>query len=534
MIIAEIQSKFQEQFSLIHIINQDDEILQKSDQADWYQLLNEFSWRDHREIAAEYYDALHQFNTMEAEKRIKKTSEIDDGLFETKEEAVQRHLHNRPTLNNDKDKEILYEGKYNQILNSFTDPKIISPNVVPDRFSGRKPKCFFAMLKSFLGTVLMGFPPEPEKVHLLLTSNISFSRVCGFIPKLEMEKYNHRHTPSLRKLEQFDQIMRDWGLWNKIKLNVISSNFEKGIIKKENELVGDTTHYYAHSSFETVLYVDDKGKVRKKSQSIVTKNCHCEDWATCAHSWELADDGAGTIVKSNHKMYWGHKAGIIGFPGQEIPIDAVAILDGATFDGETFYPHVLKVFKEYPIIESWIDRVLYDSACDSEKLKDLFFKNLKIELKASQNPRRNKTITEDLPRGVNKITPYGTVICTGEYELEYKGVRTENVKFIYQAPCDENGSPVCLNCEHKNICCPNSNSGRIINISHDLMSHIDFNDPPMAKRFKNIMKRRPSVERMIKRLKCDLSDDRLSKRGNAAFQAYLDKTMIAFHLLLRK
>ncbi|CAB1084811.1 hypothetical protein D1AOALGA4SA_12319 [Olavius algarvensis Delta 1 endosymbiont] len=38
---------------------------------------------------------------------------------------------------------------------------------------------------------------------------------------------------------------------------------------------------------------------------------------------------------------------------------------------------------------------------------------------------------------------------------------------------------------------------------------------------------------MIKRLKCDLGDDRLKKRSNASFQAYLDKTTIAFHILLR-
>ena len=55
----------------------------------------------------------------------------------------------------------------------------------------------------------------------------------------------------------------------------------------------------------------------------------------------------------------------------------------------------------------------------------------------------------------------------------------------------------------------------------------------LAKRFKAIMSRRPSVERMIKRLKCDLSDDRLTKRGNDSFQAYLDKTLIAYHILLR-
>jgi hypothetical protein len=72
-----------------------------------------------------------------------------------------------------------------------------------------------------------------------------------------------------------------------------------------------------------------------------------------------------------------------------------------------------------------------------------------------------------------------------------------------------------------------------VTIPFTTLSHIDPKDPPMAKRFKAMMTRRPSVERIIKRLKCDLSDDRLKKRGNAAFQAYLDKTLIAFHILLR-
>jgi len=71
-------------------------------------------------------------------------------------------------------------------------------------------------------------------------------------------------------------------------------------------------------------------------------------------------------------------------------------------------------------------------------------------------------------------------------------------------------------------------------IKLNMLPHIDQNDPPMAKRFKAIMTRRPSVERMIKRLKCDMSDDRLTKRNNESFQAYLDKTLIAFHILLRQ
>jgi len=140
---------------------------------------------------------------------------------------------------------------------------------------------------------------------------------------------------------------------------------------------------------------------------------------------------------------------------------------------------------------------------------------------------------KDLPRGIEKITPYGVPICIAGYEMDYKGIRYDNEKFIYQSPTDEDGSSVCLPCEHKIDCSPNSRTGRIITLSFDVLPHINPDDPPMAKRFKAIMSRRPSVERMIKRLKCDLGDDRLSKRGNDSFQAYLDKTMIAFHILLR-
>jgi len=93
---------------------------------------------------------------------------------------------------------------------------------------------------------------------------------------------------------------------------------------------------------------------------------------------------------------------------------------------------------------------------------------------------------------------------------------------------------VCVGCPERARCCKRTTqSGRTITVAFDTLAHIDPNDPPMAKRFKAIMSRRPSVERMIKRLKCDLGDDRLSKRGNESFQAYLDKTMISYHLLIR-
>ncbi len=513
------------QLPLIEIVNEDDELLSNNRDAQWYSILKNFPWEDYRELAVSYYNALYDFNIS---KQLKEDT-IENK--ETKDEGRQRLLFNRATM--DKSISVLHEMKSKQIAVPLVSPQSVSPGVVPKRLGGKRPKDFYALFKSFTGACLMGFAPEPEVVHNLLSSNLSFARVCGFIPNNRDEKYWYRSIPSLRKIEQFDQIMTEYGLWSRNKWEEVRRNIEQGIIKKENELVGDTTHYHAYSGFETVAYTDPKGKEKKKSQSKVTKNCRCENQENCSHPWDLADDGAGTIVKSHGKMIWGHKASVLGLPRQGVALDATAVTDAATFDGETLLPHVEMLFENLPEVKPWIDRVLYDSACDNGKLKDTFMDRFGIELKASFNPRRRKSVTQNLPTGMAKITASGNLICIGGFEMDYKGARFDFDKFIYQAPLDENKVSVCSGCLHKLTCSPQSTKGRAVTLSFDMLPSIEPDDPSMAKRFKAIMMRRPSVERMIKRLKCDLSDDRLRKRGNDSFQAYLDKTLIAYHMLLR-
>jgi hypothetical protein len=515
-----------QQIPLIHVIHEDDELLASSPEAEWYKILQNLPWEQYRLIAADYYNALYHFNKSKSHSQ--KSGDISE---EQKETATQRLLFERATM--DETAPVLSEEEFITDILPTVSPSMIAPGKTPDRLGGKKPKCFFALFKSFIGASLMGLEAIPEKVYLLLTSNLSFARVCGFVPKGDNDQYWFKYVPSIRKLEQFDQIMTDYGLWDRLKIKEVIENLKQGIIKEEKELVGDTTHFYAYSGFETVTYIDEKGKEQRKSQSKTTKNCRCKDKDNCEHPWELADDGAGTIVKAFNKYIWGHKASILGLPMQGIPLDAIAVADAATHDGETFFPHVVRLFAQYPEIKSWIDTVLYDSACDSQPLKDKFRDQLGIALKASLNPRRKKTVTENLPKGMKKLTAYGNLVCNADFEMDYQGARYKTEKFIYQAPLDENGTIVCDNCEQKSMCCPVALNGRIVQVSFDMLAHIDSQDPPMAKRFKAIMTRRPSVERMIKRLKCDLGDDRLKKRSNASFQAYLDKTMIAFHILLR-
>jgi len=518
---------------LFHEVHADDEYLLNTIDGEWFEILHDFAWEDYRAHAAAYYDALYAFNLDQGE--IPK--DAGGAIGETKAAAQQRLLFDRTTMQPPETaRQILYQGPTVEWKSPTVNPMTLAPGIVPVRLAGRQPKCFFGLFKSFLGTVLMGFPAEPEQVHLLLKSNPSFARVCGFTPK-EKDKpwpYGPLQIPSLRKLEQFDQVMREAGLWDRIKVSEVTANLQSGVIKKENELVGDTTHYHAYSGFETVAYEDDKGNAKKKSQSKVTKACRCDDWASCSHDWELTDDGAGTVVKSKTKMYWGHKASVIGLPKQGVALDAMAVADAATHDGQTFFPHVEKVFNDYPDLATSINRVLYDSACDDAELKTRFKDALGVELKASFNPRRSKATTEALPRGIEKITPYGVPVCSAGHEMDYRGIRYDREKFIYEAPTQNDGTSVCVGCPERTECCNSSTqTGRTLTVSFDTLPQIDSNDPPMAKRFKAIMRRRPSVERMIKRLKCDLGDDRLSKRGNQSFQAYLDKTMIAYHLLIR-
>jgi len=515
------------QLPLIQIIDEDDQLLLNSPDAQWYRMLKYFPDMDYRQIAADYYNSLYHFN---------KTRTMDSGEphvnDEDKQQATQRLLFERATMNDSTP--IIFEQDSLPPIEKIVTPEQIAPGITPNRIGGKKPKCFFAMFKSFVAASTMGFAPEPENVHTLLTSNLSFARVCGLVPKGADANYWYKYVPSLRKLEQFDQIMTEYGLWSKAKWDHVRQNIDNKIIHKENELVGDTTHYHAHSVFKTVEYTNSKGKEKKKSQSKTTKKCRCQDVNNCPHPWQLADQGAGTITKGHNRYIWGHKASILGLPLAGIPLDAVAVADAATHDGETIYPHVVRLFENLPQVGPWIDTGLYDGAADTKGLKDKFDKDLDIRLRASLNPRRTKSVTINLPRGMEKITPYGNLVCKAGFEMDYKGMRYESEKFIYHAPLDDRGCSVCLGCDQKSICCRLSKKGRVVTLSFSVLPHIDPKDPPMAKRFKAMMTHRPSVERMIKRLKCDLSDDRLKKRGNVAFQAYLDKTMIAFHILLRQ
>lgn len=189
MLSAQLQ-QLPSQLPLIHTIDEDDQLLLNSPDAEWYRILKYFPDMDYRQIASDYYNSLYHFN---------KTRTMDRGdqhvNVEDKQQATQRFLFERATMNDSAP--IIFQQDSIPPIEQIVTPEQIAPGITPDRIGGKKPKCFFGMFNSFTGASIMGFAPEPENVHALLTSNLSFARVCGFVPKGADETYWYHYADEI-------------------------------------------------------------------------------------------------------------------------------------------------------------------------------------------------------------------------------------------------------------------------------------------------------------------------------------------------
>ena len=63
-----------QQIPLIHVVNEDDELLASSPEAEWYQILQNLPWEPYRSIGADYYNSLYHFNKSNADRQQDKNS----------------------------------------------------------------------------------------------------------------------------------------------------------------------------------------------------------------------------------------------------------------------------------------------------------------------------------------------------------------------------------------------------------------------------------------------------------------------------
>jgi len=375
MITAELPAF---QIPLIHIVESDDLHLERQEDILWFNLLRNFSWHSFRPTAARYYEALWQFNVCQAQARRERDAVLAANP-ETQPEATMRLLFERATLC--EDAPALHELPASAAPQIHVNPNDLRPGCTPQRWAGKKPKCFFAILKAFMGVMAQGQPAEPEIVFAALQGNPSYARTCGFTLPAPDGHYRQSDVPSLRKLEQFDQIMTDSELWSDAAVDQVAKNLKTGCIQAESTVIHDTTHYHAYSGMQVVELPqavepsenasatqpvtkegepNEKGKkakkARKKSHPKTTKRCRCKDRQHCPHPWINADEGAGTVVKSTGKMYWAHKASTLCFPRQQVLLDAAAMSDAASHDSKSILPHLGRLFTRHPDLRGIIQR----------------------------------------------------------------------------------------------------------------------------------------------------------------------------------
>lgn len=520
------------QLPLVHVVVSDDLELAAQPDVAWFHVLRDLDWRLLKPVAVQYYEALYRFNQDQAYRRRERAAREAEANPESRTDAQQRLFAERASEGGDAPP--LWDRERTPLEPAHVDPDRIEPGVVPLRLAGRQAKCFFALLKAFLGMALRGRAADPETVHEELRSNPSYARACGFTMSDPQADYRQSDCPSLRKLEQFDQIMAAQGLWGEAALRQVRDNFEQHRIRPESTLVHDTTHYDAHSARDTVEVPPSKegGTPRKKSQSRTTKPCRCADRKSCEHPWVQADAGAGTVVKSPIHIRWAHKASTLALPGQEVLLDAVAMSDAASHDSRSLEAHVARILRIYPELKGRVTRILDDMAADDKKLKKTLRETWGIELWAACNPRSRKALTKDLPKGIEKIRPGGTPVCRAGLPLDFLGCRHKEERFLFRAPDDEEGKPVCGGCDYKSECCRPGTQRRQVSIPFDRLRWIDPQLPYLSRRFQRQMTRRVVIERLHKRMKWDFGEGRLRKRGHESFQATLDKTLFAMHAVL--
>jgi hypothetical protein len=528
-VVMVVSSSATVQLPIFQIVESDDLILAQQVDLVWYELLRAFDYRPFLPVAVQYYEALWRFNTdqVELRKKAQEAAANTEGQYK----ATLRLVEGRATLNEKTPP--LFDLQAEMFPPEHVDAKEIRPGCPPLRLAGVPPKCFFAMFQAFLGVVLQSKQPEPEIVFGELRNNPSFARTCGFTLPDSTLGYRQSDWPSLRKLQQFDQIMSAQGLWAMAAVDQVARNFRSGKIKPEPNIVHDTTHYKAYSGMHTVnLAVVGEDETKKKSVAATTKNCRCKNRHLCPHEWVSADDGAGTVTKSSSKQYWAHKASTIGLPEQQILLDAVAMSDAASHDSQGLVPHLARLFARYPELRPTVKRVLDDGAADDAALKTEIAESFGIELLAPINPRGRQPLTQDLGRGIDHITPSGTPICKEGHPFELLGCRHDAEQFIFRAPKDDAGMFVCQTCPVKDGCYRGETGGRQITVAFERLPWIDPQFPQSSKRFQKVMAKRTAIERLHKLMKYDYGDDRLTKRGNVSFQALLDKTLLAMHVVV--
>jgi hypothetical protein len=407
--------------------------------------------------------------------------------------------------------------------------------------AGRPPCDALCLMRAFLAAPLLGVGDSPTDVHLLLRSNPTYVRACGFLGREAMKQpgeLTSRRLPGLSTCEEFSEVMTRYGLWQLARIEQVLENLESGVVEIEDTIAFDTTHVEANSHCGNVVPADAKTQKGKKPKHRkvprVRKTCDCgkANWEGCEHPWVPTDQGAAIVVKGPTRIYWAHKASVASFGNSEIPIDARSLQYAAEHDGKTLTPHLKLLMRDLPLALTLLLYILADDGYQGQKEAVARFRDkARLILPVHPSGKSKEKVAANFS-GIDRFTPIGVPICDAGHRFEMLGRDINKERYIWTAPDGEAGNSVCEGCRLA-AACLTKGTRRHIRVDRSDFPQIDWKHPQHLARDSARYQRRTGVERAIKRLKVDLDGEHLTHRDGPRVQAHLDRKLLIVHLLLK-
>lgn len=422
---------------------------------------------------------------------------------------------------------------------------------------------FMPLLKTFVILRLMDIKPSVANIIRTL---------CGNPYLLVKLQFKDNQLPSQRVIYRFDQVMSRYGLWKEAFELEVLHNIEQRVIdpKKETLFGQDTTHAEACAT---------KGKKKKKC-------AHCAFVADC-HQPQLTDNTAGTLVKKKTEHHHAHKVALGNLLHSELCL-AFKVFKGNTNDGKTFSPLLKMVKQKFPEFD--FTHILVDGIYDDEdcyKATKTYYPQAEL-VPSRINPRKRKHKPIE-KRGILLVNKRGQAICINRQKMVFVSRDLKNKTFIWGCPFyhpdvitdkpfaakekyriieeykhsrDLNGTakrygitPKVLTawvsrmrgaqknkldpkglqgledeCPFKDQCCPDAKHGRIFRTKAEEYPFIDWDLPQFSYQRRVLVALRLANERIISRLKENLSGDKLFKQNDFNVEAHIAKSLLAQHI----
>lgn len=516
---------------------------------DWVTLLAALGDERLDVLARRYYLALYHFRKQSARPALPGQTELEaqsrqqafEAMLEVREQRkASRKKTKVPLTSVEVFVEPVPEHRDRSLPAALADFSVIPPSLGDLLCGAGRPPCDAAcLMRAFLVAPLLGVGDGPTSVHQLLHNNPTFAHLCGFMSCNVMKQpgeLTSRRIPSLSTCEELTEVMTRYGLWHQARLEQVAANLTAGIVETETTISFDTTHVEANSHCGNVVppdaKVDNGKKPKHRKVPRMRKRCDCgkENWETCIHAWVPTDQGAAVVVKGPTRVYWAHKASVAAFADSEIPIDVRVCLYAAEHDSRTLVPHLEVLEREIPQVVLPLLYVLADDGYQGNAEEVARF-GRQARLIVPVHPRKARVALSEEFDGIDRFTAVGYPICDGEHRFELRGRDIVGERYIWVAPDDEQGRPVCAGCPFAQGCL-NKGRRRHIRVDRKDQPQIDWDHPQIFVRDRVRYQRRTGVERAIKRLKVDLKGEQLTHRDAHRVQAHLDRKLLTLHLLL--